>query len=253
MEEVTFFNAEFKRFFRHEGKCVECKIVKQTIERHKIDGDWKYDHTITVSNQGCEYDIQPEDLFNSVEDFEKNLPLKQECVFQPGIRFGTDGVCFYVKDSQVLKFNIDENWRTLIYDGKSWECPELPAKFYEREDVAIANNNVVVVDGNGVETEKVGVNLLIRLNDEQRAILKEIESLFKKAENAGISFIYDRDEDECHAVNKLNVEKIIMSFDKPDASYEEAPIWLDKNFMVDIQTIPSYCEETLWVRRKASE
>lgn len=253
MEEVTFFNADFKRFFRHEGKCVECNIVKQTIERHKIDGDWQYDYTITVSNQGCEYDIKPEDLFNSVEDFEKNLPLKQEGVFQPGYRFGTDGVCFYVKDSQVLKFNIDENWRTLIYDGKNWTCPELPAKFYKREDIALANNTVVVVDGNGVETEKIGVNLLIRLNDEQRAILKEIESLFKKAENAGISFIYDRDEDECYAINKLNVENFYFSFDKPDASYEEAPIWLDKNFMVDIPTIPSYCEDELWVRRKASE
>lgn len=253
MEEVTFFNAKSERFFRHDGKCFECKIVKQTIERHKIDGDWQYDFTLTVSNNGREYDIQPEDLFKSVEDFEKNLPHEPECVFQPGIRFGTNGVCFYVKDSQVLKFNIEEKWRTLIYDGKKWECPELPAKFYEREDVAIANNNVVVVDGNGVETKKIGVNLLIRLNDEQRAILKEIESLFKKAENAGISFIYDRGEDECYAINELNVEKIIISFDKPDASYEGAPIWQDEDFKANIPTIPSYGEDSLWVRRKTSE
>lgn len=253
MEEVTFFNAERERFFRHDGKCFECKIVKQTIERHKIDGDWQYDFTLTVSNNGREYDIQPEDLFKSVEDFEKNQPQMPEEVFQPGGRFGTNGVCFYVKDSQVLKFNIDENWRTLIYDGKKWKCPELPAKHYRREDVARANNTVVVVDDNGVETEKVGINLLIRLNDEQRAILKEIESLFKKAETAGIMFIYDRDDDECHVVNKLNVENLYCSYEKPDKSYEQAPIWLDKNFMMDIPAMPSYCEEELWVRRKTSK
>ena len=188
MEKVSYFSTEGKRFFRHDGKCIECNIVKQTIERHKIDGDWQYDFTITVSNNGREYDIKPEDLFESVEDFEKNLPHEPECDFQPGNRFGTNGVCFYVKDSQVLKFNIDANWRTLIYDGKRWECPELPAKYYKEEAVARANNIVVVVDGNGVETEKAGANLLLRLNDEQRAILKDIESLFEKAEAAGIRF-----------------------------------------------------------------
>ena len=253
MEKVSYFSTEGKRFFRHDGKCFECNIVRQTIERHKIDGDWQYDYTITVSNNGREYDINPEDFFKSVEDFEKNLPHEPECDFQPGNRFGTNGVCFYVKDSQVLKFKIDANWHTLIYDGKRWECTELPAKYYKEEAVARANNIVVVVDGNGVETEKAGANLLLRLNDEQRAILKDIESLFEKAEAAGIRFFYDTEEDQCYAANKCNVEELSCCYEQPDEDYEEAPVWQDKDFKANIPVIPSFCEDTLWVRRKASE
>lgn len=44
MEKVAYFSTEGKRFFRHDGKCIECNIVKQTIERHKIDGDWQYEN-----------------------------------------------------------------------------------------------------------------------------------------------------------------------------------------------------------------
>jgi len=253
MEKVTYFSTEGKRFFRHDGKCFECNIVKQTIKRHKIDGDWQYDFTLTVSNNGREYDIMPEDLFKSVEDFERNLPHEPECVFQPGIRFGTNGVCFYVKDSQVLNFDINTNWRTLIYDGMEWTCPELPEKCYNDIKEACAGNIVRIVDNNGVETEKVGVNLLLRLNDEQRVILNDIENVYKKAKDAGIVFFYDTDYDRVYAVNKRNVEDIFSCYEQQDEDYEEAPIWKEEEFKADIPINPSFCDNILWIKRKSSE
>lgn len=250
MEKVTYFSTEGKRFFRHDGKCIECNIVKQTIERHKIDGDWQYDHTITVSNNGREYDIKPEDLFESVELFERNRPLEPKVYDYPKALLGFYCGCYYVKDSQVLSFDIENKWRTLIYDGMEWTCPELPEKYYGSEDSARAYNTIRVVNQNGVETEKVGINLLLRLTDAQRAIVKEIEALFVKAKEAGIKFFHDTECDSQIAVNTLNVESVETAYEN-ECGGEEAPIWNDKEFKMESHVYLSYCDCAIWAVRKS--
>jgi len=234
-------------YFSHEGKAKECKIVKEKIIRNEDDS---LTYILTAEHNGETYEISPDEFFEDVESYERNIRFYKDSMKYRVTQLLGTSTFYYVEDGQIKKFDIDDEWRTIVLENGKCTCLEAPENSYTDEYEAIAYNTVSIVDQNGVETEKVGINLLLRLTDAQRAIVTEIEALFVKAKEAGIKFFYDTDSQTNYALSTLNVEKLLSSYEN-DENGEDAPVWKSKEFMVNIDIIPSYSDDRIWAVRKS--
>lgn len=81
--------------------------------------------------------------------------------------------------------NNENGWH--LVDGS------LPERFWENRKDAYSFNEYKVVDEDGEEFVERGVNLRLMLNDEQYDIIKTLKATFKQAVDAGVKFLWDRD------------------------------------------------------------
>jgi len=94
------------------------------------------------------------------------------------------------------------------YDEEGWHLVDgsLPEKYWESKKDAFGFNEYKVIDKDGEEFIEEGLQKRIMLTPEQWAIVNEIKELAKKAKDAGIKFIWDRDS--CGTVKALNMQNV---------------------------------------------
>lgn len=82
----------------------------------------------------------------------------------------------------------------------------LPEKCWGTRNEAFLYNEYKVVDEDGEEFIEQGVQKRLALTDEQQKIVDELNAVFKKALEANIGFLWDREDCECVEVyNRDNV------------------------------------------------
>lgn len=82
----------------------------------------------------------------------------------------------------------------------------IPDKFWTSKEQAFANNEYKVIDEDGEEFIEQGIEKRLALTDEQREIIKEWEEVYKKALDAGVRFLWDRDN--CGYISVYNSKEV---------------------------------------------
>lgn len=83
------------------------------------------------------------------------------------------------------------------YSDNSFHTDEFPkdCKIYDTKEEALSYNTYKVIEQDGAEYERDGVNKLIMLDDDQRELLKQFEDICKKMNDADMLLISDSCED----------------------------------------------------------
>ncbi len=194
------------------GQLVHAKVSSVVI-------DLKNGHMVTTLTTKEKESFTKEDefqMYRSPEDFYKSIPQEAsplsayDLVFQshPNNGFyspnkivedGKEYICLPVwvlEDGEPIKFPLSIHTTTWEHDGdRGWKFSDknLPEKYWFSREDAIRNNEHKIVDNDGEVFVERGVNLRLALTDEQKKILEELEAVFKKAEDAGIGFLFDRE------------------------------------------------------------
>lgn len=103
------------------------------------------------------------------------------------------------------------------YTDKKFHTDEFPndCEIYDTKEDALSYNTYKIVENDGTEYEREGVNKLITLDDDQLELVKQFEGLCKKMEDNGILLISDCCE-YLSAFNIRNVKDYALDYnDKP--------------------------------------
>ena len=85
--------------------------------------------------------------------------------------------------------------KTSENDCYAWEISDadLPDRFWDRKESVYLNSEYKVIDDDGEEFTERGHNLRLALKPDQQAVIEELKAVFKKALDAGIGFVWDRE------------------------------------------------------------
>lgn len=162
-------------------------------------------------------------FFESVEMYKNDSPVSStsafgtndicrhlQCRFVEGDTF--KGWAFNNKIAEELTFEVFqieiEGTAVSIY-GTDQHGRNIPKCFYwSRQDV-LDNNVVKVVDKDGNESEMVGINVLTKLDEDQRAMANELKALIEKMRASGMTIVYDDINATISAINTRNIGNVV--------------------------------------------
>lgn len=144
------------------------------------------------------------------------------------------------------------------YQTNTWHTSEIPSNIpiYKTKEKACSYSIYEVVNENGEVSERVGINRLLRLDEDQKKLINRLEDLLKELKEHDVYLLADTG-DNYMAYNKRNVEDINLSYndypdlsgDKDDTGYEEADRY-GKSFIINA-SIPQWSEDyNMFVKRK---
>lgn len=255
------------------GKLEEVKLIRTTYELYEDEHAYA-DETIVLRPNGETYKVgqmQFEQLYASPEDYEKHVPLSQHAfdmndAYVVGRLFGnhrhsdkdyyvfTDGKA-HKKTISLYYLAFDYEANELVLDGKS-RIPE-DVETYRSSQEAYDFNIYKVVDETGKETERIGCNRLLFLDDDQKELIQEFNALIKKIKDNGIFLVMDCCDD-LRAFNVRNVADYEMAYDEnelPDdgRKWEECLRYAEPN-QVDASIADWSEDHTIYITRdKKSE
>lgn len=132
--------------------------------------------------------------------------------------------CDFSRDENGIEYVYKKAWRfengepvetplvihSVVYDTEACRCKLVdgcfPDKLWAFKKEAFSFNEYKVVDEDGDEFVERGVNLRLSLTKEQSHILDELNATFQKAEDAGIRFVWDRDN--CGSLGAYNASEV---------------------------------------------
>lgn len=103
------------------------------------------------------------------------------------------------------------------YADNKFHTDEFPkdCEIYDSKEEALSYNTYKIIEKDGTEHERVGVNKLIELDEDQHELVKQFEELCKKMSDNGILLISDCCE-QLAAFNIRNVNDYALDYsDKP--------------------------------------
>lgn len=104
------------------------------------------------------------------------------------------------------------------YSDSCFHTDEFPkdCKIYDTKEEALSYNTYKVIEQDGTEYERDGVNKLIMLDDDQRELLKQFEDICKKMNDADMLLISDSCED-MSVFNLRHIKNYALDYnDVPD-------------------------------------
>ena len=104
------------------------------------------------------------------------------------------------------------------YSDNCFHTDEFPkdCKIYDTKEEALSYNTYKVIEQDGAEYERDGVNKLIMLDDDQRELLKQFEDICKKMNDADMLLISDSCED-MSVFNLRHIKNYALDYnDVPD-------------------------------------
>ena len=149
-------------------------------------------HTIEVLTRADYNHLCECQVVNSTEEDGREYVYMKVWTFENGEAIETPVV--------VNSVTIDEGGKWHLLDG----C--LPDKFWESREDAYGFNEYKITDNDGEEFVEEGAYKRLMLTPEQWQIVNQIRDLYDKAVDAGIKFLWDRDNcGNIEAVNMANV------------------------------------------------
>lgn len=104
------------------------------------------------------------------------------------------------------------------YSDNRFHTDEFPkdCKIYDTKEEALSYNTYKIIEQDGTEYERDGVNKLIMLDDDQRELLKQFEDICKKMNDADMLLISDSCED-MSVFNLRHIKNYALDYnDVPD-------------------------------------
>lgn len=217
-------------------KLVEVKWLKTEFEfSYETDDCSVYDASTSYQRPdgsvGCLKDHSK--AYESVAGFENNLPAPQGqtklSMSIKGSSYGdavrqiiqghevcdsNDGLAFWVFNDRTGK--PEERKLTLDvvkYDYKTCRFSIVfpDESMYESQQDALSWNTYKVVEQDGTEHEKVGVNKLLMLDDDQRELVRQFGDICKKMKESGLALIADYDN--VSAYNMRHMEDYVLDYE----------------------------------------
>lgn len=277
VDEVKVVNRNYNLYVNRAGYLSECgKLVYVEVTNIIVDLKAQSVTTTLQDKEGNEYK-RPEGflLYSSPADFEVNHPIDAYCHAAIGLinyhisKF-TDsasvipkkegdtsefcyagGYIFRDNDAIFVPFEINKiRWK----DGK-WSLVDgsIPDVYYRSREDAFSFNEYKVVDEDGEEFLERGNNLRLKLTDEQKAIVEELRRCFHKAQQAGVNFIWDREN--CGCIEAYNGNEVAdFGYDDGCLAEDGDKVDIDENIETYNTGIDFYdfnsCDEYAFVFKK---
>lgn len=238
------------------GRLIECDITK--LDFCFTDNE-SYDVYLWVSHADWTEKIEPENFFLSIDDFRSNkyaertkqeylnrwFPSKFDVLPSHKGEFAT----FVIENGQVKSKVIDFDIIEVYYDEngnvRRMESPDIPAECWAHEEDAKAHLEIEIVNADGTTKTIPSAASLVSLSPEQRALVKDIEGLMKKASDMGVKFVADWNG--VYAFNSSQLKS--FSFVYEYNGYERIDL-LSKEFSIDAPVSVVSDEDMLEIVRK---
>lgn len=180
-----------------------------------------------------EYRVKPENYFDSVKDFEhgipspmrefpiagkiKNIQYNREEDTWSAYAIGSDGLP--VKKEFALRSIQCSFIRHNCYKVTSSEIEE---QLYWDYEEAIQSTTYTSIEPDGTEKTHVGLIKLLKPNDEQQALLQELNNTLGKLYAAGIKLV-QRTDSTWFALNTKDVQEVRVVSDWNEEDFDKRP------------------------------
>lgn len=141
------------------------------------------------------------------------------------------------------------------YEQKAWNSKEVPDEpIYWTHGGACSYNTIKVVDVDGNESERVGCNKLLELDDDQKELVGQLECIVNQLRNSGVALLADT-SDRYVAYNMRNVEDYAFGLDIADIGREDTDKFemierYGKSFILDINITQWSEDYEMFIKRK---
>ena len=252
VNEVKVVNRKYNLYVDRAGYLSECgKLVYVKVTNIIVDLKAQSAITTLQDKEGNEYKL-PEGLllYHSPADFEANNFIKaygyttselinltssligyavvipkedgdtNEFCFAGGYIFLNNDAIYVPFEVNKIEWNIDKGWSMI--DGS------IPDVFYKSREAAFSFNEYKVVDEDGEQFLERGHGLRLQLTDEQKAIVEELRKCYDKAKQAGVRFIWDRDD--CYDIKAYNGNEVTeFGYDDGDLTEDGDKVEIGEN------------------------
>lgn len=197
-----------KGFAMINGALTDVKLVKET-NVYNTDSIDEIRHELIVENNGKQFTILAEDFYRSVEDFEKgtHFAAEERTHFTVGNAVFEEGFLKYWIFSNGEPKEITEIPERISFDYSTFRFSfsEVEFECWKTRQDCLDHNTVKIVDANGNETEHVGIAKLVALTDEQKQAIEQVRNAIKSAEDLGVKFAFNTEDDMLICFNKQNI------------------------------------------------
>lgn len=247
--------SDAKGFTMIDGTLTEVTLKKLIVTRQSVE-DKEYEvTTIFQGPDGKEHSSQSHILmYISVEDYEKGEQACYEVCSSPfNIRpdgfEGLDEAWIFVDGEpatiDLRPFRVDYD-----YEQKKWLLQGIPqTNIFRTKEECLSFNEYDVKHADGSVTKRVGINKLVMLDDDQRALFDTLKQTIQQLKDNNVLLLPDCDG-EMQAYNLRNIQKWDCDYDEPDFEDYEEVSRKHEAFNNEVY-IPAYSLDcTLYMKRK---
>lgn len=234
-------------FVAFDGKLVNMEVRKVILQPGANGNAVKYIAYFGEREFTCSENTK---FFDSVEMYKNDSPVSStsafgttdicrhlQCRFVDGNTF--KGWTFSNKIAEELTFEvtrIEIKGTAISIVGSDQHGRDIPKCFYwSRQDV-LDNNVVKVIDKDGNESEMVGINVLTKLDEDQRAMADELEALIEKMRNSGMVIVFDDCNGCISAINSRRIGNVSTYCYAGDGDYDHELDYRDMTIIANIDS-----------------
>lgn len=244
-----------KGFTMIDGTLTEVTIKKLIATRQSVEDEEYEVTTILQGPDGKEHSTQSHILmYISVEDYEKGQKACYEVCSSPFyIRpdgfSGIDEAWIFV-DGEPVTIDLRPLQVVYDYEQRKWLLQGIPqTNIFRTKEECLSFNEYDVKHADGSVTKRVGINKLVMLDDDQRALFDTLKQTIQQLKDNNVLLLPDCDG-EMQAYNLRNIQKWDCYYDEPDFEDYEEVSRKHEAFNNEVY-IPAYSLDcTLYMKRK---
>lgn len=244
-----------KGFTMIDGTLTEVTIKKLIVTRQSVEDEEYEVTTIFQGPDGKEHSTQSHILmYISVEDYEKGEQACYEVCSSPFyIRpYGFEGLdeAWIFVDGEPATIDLRPLRVDYDYEQMKWDLQGVPqTNIFRTKEECLSFNEYDVKHADGSVTKRVGINKLVMLDDDQRALFDTLKQTIQQLKDNNVLLLPDCDG-EIQAYNLRNIQKWDCDYDEPDFEDYEEVSRKHEAFNNEVY-IPAYSLDcTLYMKRK---
>lgn len=213
--------SDAKGFTMIDGTLTEVTLKKLIVTRQSVEDEEYEVTTIFQGPDGKEHSSQiPIQMYSSVEDYEKGEQACYEVCSSPfyirpdGFR-GIDEAWIFV-DGEPVTIDLRPLQVVYDYEQRAWTFEGIPqTNIFRTKEECLSFNEYDVKHADGSVTKRVGINKLVMLDDDQRALFDTLKQAIQQLKDNNVLLMPDCDGD-IRAFNLRNVKEWDCDYDKPE-------------------------------------
>jgi hypothetical protein len=229
--------------FNAKTQCLDkFTIIKINANFHK--GTIEYD--CMLGGKPTLLDGEHIELYNTELDFKDGKRVEKPSVFSGfaytfnrvfgcNVKWTDDEPTSYAfVNGQAKLIAVPDITFTIERDGSSWEVSsDCDMEFYDSISAVYEWNDYDMKDENGEVVHRKSTATLLAMDDEQKSLLKELQDVLTRLNDAEVKLLFDYDAWKIKALSLKNVECLEVWGDYNDSYTEVAD-----GMMVDIKSAP---------------
>jgi hypothetical protein len=222
-------------YLMHEDKLQECKLLRT---RFIADQDDMYlvSTTVQLPDGRTIQDVCYDMVYDTPEDYERkkyaqtcstkvcgSISSVYGCLVGRRMETYKNNVFYTFANGQVYQNEADLDNFVYDYILSKWVSYEVlqDEPIYSSHGQACSYNTINVVDENGRQSQRIGINALLALDPDQKALVKELEDVIAKLRKSNVVLLADTCE-QFYAYNGRNIADYNLNYeDYADVDEEE--------------------------------